>query len=224
MFKYICYLEMIIKKSHRYFRLPNSDTSMRCQITINKLGHSQIKLLFFFNHGKAFLIGRSKKRRENSLGNQSIFSLSLSLSNISKRFLFFTGAQSYEWIPWHYYRSLNGLNNSIKFNLHFRFHIIFQRRYLVNHNPKGKHRRHWSFQSRKSLVNLRLRRRIRTVMNIVRIDLYPIHCEEKTARSFTNVFNVEKPSVNYPISKFIYELIPMKDHSLARNVLNLSHN
>ena len=151
------------------------------------------------------------------------FSLSLSL-NISKRFLFFTGAQSYEWIPWHYYRSLNGLNNSIKFNLHFRFHIIFQRRYLVNHNPKGKHRRHWSFQSRKSLVNLRLRRRIHTAMNIVHIDLYPIHCEEKTARSFTNVFNVEKPSVNYPISKFIYELIPMKDHSLARNVPNLSHN
>jgi len=61
-------------------------------------------------------------------------------------------------------------------------------------------------------------------IQLVVINLYPIHYEKKTAKSSTNVFNVEKHSVNYRILKFTYELIPMNGHLLVHNVPNHLHN
>lgn len=150
---------------------------------------------------QSFLIGLFKIRGERNDWTKREF-LSFSLSTWSFK-------------SWHNQQSHGGLIN---------VRIISNRilrKSLLNLHNLWNHHRHWSFPLIKFSV---VPTRIRISMNIVLEILFPILYDERTERSSTNVHNVEKLSVNYPIWKFIYALIPMKDHSHVHNVQNPSHN
>lgn len=161
------------QKSHR-LKLSNRDTSMRCSIDIHQ----------------SLLIGLFKKCGEKNDWRKKEF---LSLSAWYDERIFY-----WSFISWHNHPSPShdGLMNYIE--VHPSYIIskrILQSIFRKLHN-RQKHLRHWSFQLKQSSVVLLP---LPQMMNIVVEILYLIHYDEKTGRSSTNVFNVKKPSVNYPI-------------------------